>query len=163
MVRALLSLICCTMRELERMSINPWRQPHELNFNLQSYLPYSVSHLITQGCGQVEELVCSRMKYSRLYVILLHLVLSAKSEYNFWPGLMALAPHTAPQPNLPPTNPIHNPKHTHLTLCSVLIRHICIAVDWCALKQVHERYLHSDIVTIVADISQSVEEVQTKQ
>ena len=33
--------------------------------------------------GQVEELVCSRMKYSRLYVILLHLVLSAKSVYNF--------------------------------------------------------------------------------
>ena len=33
--------------------------------------------------GQAEELVCSRMKYSRLYVILLHLVLSAKSVYNF--------------------------------------------------------------------------------
>jgi hypothetical protein len=38
---------------------------------------------IKSRLGQVEELVCSRMKYSRLYVILLHLVLSAKSVYNF--------------------------------------------------------------------------------
>ena len=36
-----------------------------------------------QVCGQVEELVNARMKHSRLYVILLHLVLSAKSVYNF--------------------------------------------------------------------------------
>jgi hypothetical protein len=33
--------------------------------------------------GQVEELVNTRMRNSRLYVILLHLVLSAKSVYNF--------------------------------------------------------------------------------
>lgn len=38
---------------------------------------------IKSRLGQVEELVCSRMKHSRLYVILLHLVLSAKSVYNF--------------------------------------------------------------------------------
>ena len=59
---------------------------------------------IKLGLGEVEELARSRMKYSRLYVILLHLVLSAKSVYNFWPGLMALAPHAAPSttPALPP-------------------------------------------------------------
>jgi hypothetical protein len=38
---------------------------------------------IKSGLGEVEELASSRMKYSRLYVILLHLVLSAKSVYNF--------------------------------------------------------------------------------
>ena len=44
------------------------------------------------------------MKYSRLYVILLHLVLSAKSVYNVWPGL--IAPHAAlPQTLSPPTGP----------------------------------------------------------
>ena len=61
----------------------------------------SLSRIILR-LGQVEELVCSRMKYSRLYVILLHLVLSAKSVYIFWPGLMALAPHAAPFTTPPP-------------------------------------------------------------
>ncbi len=46
--------------------------------------------------GQVEELVCSWMKHFKLYVIILHLVLSTKSVYNFWPGLMVLAPHATP-------------------------------------------------------------------
>ncbi len=39
---------------------------------------------IKSRLGLVEELVCSRMKHSRLYyVILLHLVLIAKSVYNY--------------------------------------------------------------------------------
>ena len=56
--------------------------------------------------GQVEELVCSRMKYSRLYVILLHLVLSAKSVYNFWHQVwwrLRLMP--PPNPFYPPIPP----------------------------------------------------------
>ena len=52
--------------------------------------------MIKKVCGHVEELVNTRMKHSRLYVILHHLVLSAKSVYNFWQGVMALAPHAAP-------------------------------------------------------------------
>ena len=35
--------------------------------------------------GQAEDLVCSRMKYSRLYVILLHLVLRKNRECRFPP------------------------------------------------------------------------------
>ena len=39
--------------------------------------------MIKQVCGYEEELVHTRMKHSRLYVIPHHLVLSAKSVYNF--------------------------------------------------------------------------------
>ena len=70
--------------------------------------------------GQVEELVCSRMKYSRLYVILLHLVLSAKSVYIFWPGLMALAPHAAP--SLHPTHPTIYVPHITIYPCPLHCR-----------------------------------------
>ena len=76
--------------------------------------------LIKLRLGQVEELVCSRMKYSRLYVILLHLVLSAKSVYIFWPGLMALAPHAAP--SLHPTHPTICVPHITIYPCPLHCR-----------------------------------------
>ena len=49
----------------------------------ESILTLNSLSRIKSRLGQVEELVCSRMEYSRLYVIPLHLVLSAKSVYNF--------------------------------------------------------------------------------
>jgi hypothetical protein len=51
--------------------------------DLMTILTLNSLSRIKSRLGQVEELVCSRMKHSRLYVILLHLVLSAKSVYNF--------------------------------------------------------------------------------
>ena len=39
--------------------------------------------VIIQACSQLGELLSARMKNSRVYVILVHLVLSTKSVYNF--------------------------------------------------------------------------------
>ena len=72
-------------------AFTPWRKmkrKQRLSGGARSYhgiIILTLNNLsrIKSRLGQVEELVCSRMKHSRLYVILLHLVLSAKSVYNF--------------------------------------------------------------------------------
>ncbi len=76
-------------RKLERnmFAFTPWRKmkcKQRLSGGARSYhgiIILTLNNLsrIKSRLGQVEELVCSRMKHSRLYVILLHLVLSAKS------------------------------------------------------------------------------------
>ena len=60
-----------------------WASSHVHSLIAGTILTLNSLSRIKLRLGQVEELVCSRMKYSRLYVILLHLVLSAKSVYNF--------------------------------------------------------------------------------
>ncbi len=80
-------------RKLEgnMFAFTPWRKikrKQQLSGGVRSYNDVIILTLnnlsrIKSRLGQVEELVCSRMKHSRLYVILLHLVLSAKSVYNF--------------------------------------------------------------------------------
>ena len=67
---------------------------------MNSYLPQKRMQTITKVCGQLEELVNVRMKYSILHVIPLFLVLSANTFYNFWAVVMALAPHYPPLPSL---------------------------------------------------------------
>ena len=51
--------------------------------HIQPYLPWKGMQTITKVRGQVEELVNARMKYPRLHVITLLLVLSAKTFHNF--------------------------------------------------------------------------------
>ena len=70
---------------------------------VNSYLPWKSMEMIMEVCGQVEELVNARIKYSRLHVIPRFIVLSAKTFHNFLTILIALAPHEAPPP------PIHPP------------------------------------------------------
>jgi hypothetical protein len=70
-------------------------------------LTFPISQLLMQGCGYEAELLNTWTKYSRVYVIPHHLVLSIKSGYNFWPGVMALVPHASLPPPPPP-----NYKHT---------------------------------------------------
>lgn len=53
-----------------------------------------------QTRGQVVELLSTRVKYLRVYVMPFYLVLRLKFIYNFWPGLIALAHRAAPPPAL---------------------------------------------------------------
>ena len=76
---------------------------------MYSHLPWKEMQTMNNFCGQVEDLVNARIKYPRLNVIPLLLVLSAKTFHNFSYVVMALAPHDAP-PTLSPkpkncTNP----------------------------------------------------------
>jgi hypothetical protein len=50
---------------------------------IHAYLPYPISQLLMQGCGYEVELLNTWTKYSRVYVMSHHLVLSIKSGYNF--------------------------------------------------------------------------------
>jgi len=55
--------------------------------------------------GQVVELLSTRVKYLRVYVMPFYLVLRIKFIYNFWPGLIALAHRAAPPLPCSPTSP----------------------------------------------------------
>ena len=79
---------------------------------MNSYLPWKGMHTITKVCGQVEDLVNAQIKYPRLHVIPLLLVLIAKTFHKFWTVVMALAPHDASP--LPRTHPIQTLVLNHL-------------------------------------------------
>ena len=101
---------------------------HVLSFHLcphchYSYLPSTAMQMIIQVCGHVEKLLNTWMKYSRVYVIPHHLVLSAKSVENFWQGVMALAPHAAPTPPSPPPIPFPQPPLVDLGMRKIQMSH----------------------------------------